>query len=93
MSTTDLYEASYYLLCGCYLERIEGEYVGDSISCRLTFRDEKLGELQKRYFAGEAAVPIFAFRRTFGQVNALVRAARKKARMRIERPRGEGMGP
>ena len=60
--------------------------------CRLSFRGEKLLDLQRRYFAGEGAVPIYAFRRTFGRVNALVRTAKKKAKSRLERERSEGVG-
>lgn len=80
VSTTDLYESTFYLMGGCELVSIEAERMDGSITCRLTFTGKKLGELQLEYFAGKAHVPLFAFRRTFGQVNALVYSARKKAR-------------
>ena len=92
VTTTDLYEASFYLLAGCEIEGIEAERQGEAIICRLTFRGEKLLDLQRRYFAGEGAVPIYAFRRTFGRVNALVRTAKKKAKSRLERERSDGVG-
>jgi len=83
ISTTDLYEGAYYLLGGCELVAIEGLRVNGSITCRLTFEGEDLSRLQLEYFGGKARVALFDFRRTFGQVNALVHSARKKARNQI----------
>ncbi len=80
VSTTDLYESTYYLMSGCELEGIAAEKVNGTISCRLTFRGEKLTVLQREYFAGRATVPLFPFRRAFGQINALVGKAKKKAK-------------
>ena len=84
VSTTDLYESTFYLLGGCQLLSIEAERVDGSITCRLTFRGEKLGELQLEYFGGKAKVPLFAFRRAFGQINALVYSAKKRAKGQLK---------
>jgi hypothetical protein len=83
VSTTDLYESTFYLLGGCELTGIEAERVGGAITCRLTFSGEKLAALQSEYFAGNAKVLIFPFRRAFGQVNALVYSAKKKAKNQL----------
>jgi hypothetical protein len=83
LTTTDLYEGTFYLLGGCELTGIEAERVNGTISCRLTFTGEKLSELQSEYFAGRAKVPLFPFRRAFGQVNALVYSAKKKAKNQL----------
>jgi hypothetical protein len=83
ISTTDLYESTFYLLGGCELTGIEAERVGGAVSCRLTFTGEKLPELQSEYFAGRARVALFPFRRAFGQVNALVYSAKKKAKNQL----------
>jgi len=80
ISTTDLYESTFYLMGGCELVTIEAERVDGTITCRLTFRGEKLASLQSEYFAGKAKVALFPFRRAFGQVNALVYSAKKRAR-------------
>jgi hypothetical protein len=80
VSTTDLYEGTFYLMGGCELMTIEAERVDGTITCRLTFRGEKLASLQSEYFAGKARVPLFPFRRAFGQVNALVYSAKKRAK-------------
>ena len=80
VSTTDLYESTFYLLGGCELVSIEAERIDGSITCRLTFKGDKLGHLQLEYFAGQAKVPLFGFRRAFGQINALVYSAKKRAK-------------
>jgi hypothetical protein len=84
VSTTDLYESTFYLLGGCQLLSIEAERVDGSITCRLTFKGERLGELQLEYFSGKAKVPLFGFRRAFGQVNALVYSAKKRAKGQLK---------
>ena len=86
VSTTDLYESAFYLMMGgCELTGIEAQRVDGSITCRLTFRGERLAELQSEYFAGRARVALFPFRRAFGQVTALVYSAKKKARSQLRR--------
>jgi hypothetical protein len=92
VSTTDLYESTFYLLGGCELLGIEAQRVNGTITCRLTFKGEKLPELQSEYFAGRAKVALLPFRRAFGQVNALVYSAKKKAKnqLRAEQVREGG---
>ena len=92
VTTTDLYEATFYLLGGCELLGIEATRVDGSIACRLSFRGVKLEELQSEYFAGRAKVSLFSFRRAFGQINALVYSAKKKAKsqLRQSQPIAEG---
>ncbi len=93
VSTTDLYESTYYLLGGCELVSIEATRLDGGITCRLTFRGGKLEELQADYFAGRARVALFPFRRAFGQVNALVYSARKRAKGQLrQREHAAGAG-
>ena len=91
VSTTDLYESTFYLLGGCELVSIKTQRVDGSITCSLTFKGEILGQLQLEYFAGKAKVSLFAFRRAFGQVNAMVYSAKKKAKGQL-RQAGSGQG-
>ena len=86
VSTTDLYESTFYLMGGCELVTIEAERVDGTVTCRLTFRGEKLASLQSEYFAGKARVALFSFRRAFGQVNALVYSAKKRAKGQLRQP-------
>ena len=90
VSTTDLYESTFYLLGGCELAAIEAQRVDGSITCRLTFRGARLAELQSEYFAGRARVALLPFRRAFGQVNALVYSAKKKAKGQLRQQAAEG---
>jgi hypothetical protein len=83
ISTTDLYESTFYLMGGCELVGIEAQRFDGAITCRLTFRGERLTALQSEYFAGRARVALFPFRRAFGQVNALVYSAKKKAKNQL----------
>ena len=92
VTTADLYEGTYYLLGGCELEGIEATRLNGSICCKLTFRGERLAALQQEYFGGGATVPLFAFRRAFGQINALVYTAKKKARGRLRREQATAGG-
>jgi hypothetical protein len=90
VSTTDLYEATFYLLGGCELLGIEATRVNGGIACRLSFRGPRLQELQAEYFTGLAKVALFPFRRMFGQVNALVYSAKKKAKGQLRQAAAEG---
>jgi len=90
VSTTDLYESAFYLLNGCRLLLVEGERVNGSITCRLTFQGDAIGQLQIEYFNGKAVVPLFPFRRAFGQINAMVYSAKKKARAQIRQEEAAG---
>ena len=90
ISTTDLYEATFYLLGGCELLGIEATRVNGGIACRLSFSGAQLSELQAEYFAGRAKVSVFPFRRMFGQVNALVYSAKKKAKSQLRQASAEG---
>lgn len=85
VTTTDLYESTFFLLTGCELEAIEGVRVNGKITCRLSFRGPEIFRLQMQFFQGTAAVNLLEFRRAYGQVNALVRSAKKKAKAQLSR--------
>ncbi len=90
ITTTDLYEATFYLLGGCELLGIEASRVNGGISCSLSFGGARLSELQAEYFGGRAKVSLFPFRRAFGQINALVYSAKKKAKSQLRQAAAEG---
>ena len=69
---------------------IEAARVNGGVSCRLSFRGARLSELQAEYFCGRAKVALFPFRRAFGQVNALVYSAKKKAKSQLRQTAAEG---
>ena len=90
VTTCDLYEGAFYLLNGCELEAIEGLKVNGSVTCRLTLSGVDLNALQITYLEGRAEANLFRFRRTYGQLSALVQKAKRKFRNRLkERRQGD----
>ena len=89
VTTCDLYEGSYYLLNGCELEAIEGLKVNGSVTCRLTLSGVNLNTLQLTYLQGQAEANLFGFRRTYGQLSALVQKAKKKFQNQLKQQGGE----
>ena len=89
VTTCDLYEGSYYLLSGCELEAIEGIKVNGSVTCRLTLSGVNLNTLQLTYLQGQAEANLFRFRRTYGQLSALVQKAKKKFKNQLKQQGGE----
>jgi len=83
IQTSDLYEASYYLSNHCQIETIETLAIDGRISCQLTIAGEKIHTLQAAYFAGEAQIRLFDFRRTYGQLHKVVNDAKKKYKQQI----------
>jgi hypothetical protein len=74
---TDLYQASYFLLSGCELVGIECIPTGGAISCRISFRGERLEELTQQWWDKQSVVNLWAFRSAYSQVNGYVHQAKK----------------
>ena len=74
---TDLYQASYYLLCGCEILGVECIPAGNSTSCRLAIRGRNLGELEASWFERSAVVNLWSFRTAYTEVNAHVQQAKR----------------
>ncbi len=74
---TDLYQASYFLLSGCELVGIECIPTGGAMSCRISFRGERLEELTQQWWDKQAVVNLWAFRSAYSQVNSYVHQAKK----------------
>jgi hypothetical protein len=77
VTTTDLYEATYYFLSGCELTEIAGTKVNGKVTCELTFSKPNISELQLNYLQGKASVNVFQFRRAYGQIHSWVLKAKK----------------
>jgi hypothetical protein len=77
VTTTDLYEATYYFLNGCELTEIAGTKVNGKLNCELTFNKSDISQLQLNYLQGKASVNIFQFRRAYGQIHSWVLKAKK----------------
>ena len=90
VSTTDLYESTFYLCEGCSIETIEGVPVNGNISCKLVLSGPNIEALQVLYFKGEAKVDLFTFRRAYAQVNSYVHNAKKKLRKELTQQKISG---
>ena len=76
--TGDVYESCFYILRGCTLVSVEGTPINGKISCRLKFTGPDILEKQAEYFSGKASVDLFEFRRTYQQVCAWIKQAKKQ---------------
>lgn len=90
ITTSDFYEATYYLLNNCTVQSIQCLPVNGKVGCALTFEGEKLPSLQIDYFQGRAEVNLLQFRRAYGQVNSYAYEAKKKWRQEQRRKEDEG---
>ena len=84
ISTYDLYEASYYLLHGCELETVEALRLGREVRCRMSFSGPRLEALQVTYLGGQAEANLFAFRRVYAHLSAVILKAKRKAQNRLK---------
>ncbi len=78
VSTTDFYEACYYLLKGCQITTIACEKVNNKPTCTFFFEGENLPAHQITYFQGKAEVNLLEFRRAYGQINSYTHHAKSK---------------
>lgn len=76
--TSDVYESCFYVLAGCTLVAVEGIPINGKISCQLKFTGPGILEKQVEYFSGKVKVDLFEFRRTYQQVCAWIKQAKKQ---------------
>jgi len=84
VTTTDLYEATYYYLNSAELIEITGVKVNGKVACELTFARPNIGSFQVTYLQGKAEVNLLEFRRAFGHIHAWVHTAKKKFKNRLK---------
>ena len=80
ISTTDLYEAAFYLIEGFKLETVEIVNQNRKEMGRFTLSGDEIQKKQVVYFNGEASVNIMDFRRTYNQLTTLVGQAKRELR-------------
>ena len=80
IETSDLYEASFYLVNGCALTAITAHPTGGAIRCRMTFTGAGIEALQVTYLHGHAAANLFAFRRAYAELASALGRAKKQAK-------------
>jgi hypothetical protein len=77
LEVTDLYLASYLLLKGCRLVKVECVPTGGAVSCALTFSHPGLPAYEDAFHAQSATVNLIQFRSAYNQVNGYVHQAKK----------------
>ena len=77
IDVTDLYLASYLLLNGCRLMKVECIPSGGVLSCSMTFSHISIPGLEDRFFDQSATVNLAHFRTAYNQINGHVHQAKK----------------
>jgi len=80
ISTTDLYEAAFYLIEGYKLEKVEIVNQNRKEMGKFILSGEGIQKAQVVYLNGEAAVNVMNFRRTYNQLTTLVGQAKRELR-------------
>ena len=92
--TGDVYESCFYILRGCTLVAVEGTPINGKISCQLKFTGPDILEKQAEYFSGKASVDLFEFRRTYQQVCAWIKQAKRQINHQLaQQPATQGGKP
>jgi len=68
VSTSDLYEASYYLINGCTLEGVETLQLGSKTVCQMSFKGQEIYNLREVYLRGESTVNLTSFRTAYSKL-------------------------
>lgn len=68
VSTSDLYEACYYLINGCTLEGVETLQVGSKTVCQLSFKGTTIYNLRDIYLRGDSIVNLTNFRTAYSRL-------------------------
>ena len=80
ISTTDLYEAAFYLIEGYKLEKVEIVNQNRKEMGKFILSGEGIQKAQVVYLNGEAVVNVMNFRRTYNQLTTLVGQAKRELR-------------
>jgi len=75
----DLYLASYYLVRGCTVARVDCIPTGRDYRCEIVMKgaSDLIYAVQDEFFHNRATVNLLAFRDAYNQVNGLLRQAKK----------------
>lgn len=74
---TDLYQASYYLVSGCEILKVECIQAGTGTSCRIIVRGHELARLAAAWFDRTAVVNLWTFRNAYSEINSHVQQAKR----------------
>ena len=78
VTTTDFYEAAYYLTVGCLIDDIEVFMEMGKQRIRMTLKGDLIKSAQREYFTSQATVNLFAFRRSYQRLIQTIQDAKRK---------------
>jgi hypothetical protein len=82
IATRDMYEAAYYLILGCEVERIEVTRENKKEICTFCMTGPGLTEAQVEYLNGSATVNLMDFRRCYLRLHSLIGNVRRQTSIR-----------
>jgi hypothetical protein len=80
--TYDIYEATYYLLNKCSVEKVEVMEENNDLVCKFVVSGEEILNLQKNFFQSEAFVNVNDFRRCYSRLINLLTVAKRDFKQR-----------
>jgi len=84
VSTSDLYEACYYLINQCTLEGVETMQVGSKTVCQLSFKGNEIYDLRDVYLRGDSNVNLTNFRTAYSKLLQTTYFAKKEHSKRLK---------
>lgn len=87
LTTSDYYEAGYYICLGYSVEKVELVKEARRPAGKFTFTGEGLTQAQIEYFNGQAVVNLLDFRRAYIHLNALLGSVKKEAQLTAKEAR------
>jgi hypothetical protein len=90
VTTSDLYEASWYLAEGCRISSLSSVEQAGKKTCIYTFSGDDLARLQLEYLEGRACVNLLAFRRAYSQALTYANHAKKNHKNINEQSASQG---
>ena len=78
VSTSDLYEACYYLINQCLLEGVETLQIGSKTVCQMSFQGQDIYALREVYLRGDSTVNLTNFRTAYSKLLQTTYFAKKE---------------
>ncbi len=88
VSTSDLYEACYYLINQCTLKGVETLQVGSKTVCQLSFHGQEIYTLREIYLRGDSTVNLTNFRTAYSKLLQSTYFAKKEHSKKLKTETG-----
>lgn len=92
VSTSDLYEACYYLINRCTLEGVETMQVGNKTVCQLSFKGTEIYDLREIYLRGDSNANLTNFKTAYSKLLQVTYFAKKEHSKKLKSGQATGEG-